>query len=223
MTWMLAHTVAPVLACEDTDQALQPLLQIHGTTHTVHEVFLERATHALHKYRITSSSVPTDVSLGEHMGQLAIEAHSADITGTSAAVVRAEVSEQFTSLPGAVGSPAEVVAIGSPMVEAERLEESLCTDVGVERKACPGCGDALLWTDHSDGRYIGGWACDNHQVCRVWRPSSDLSAEDWWRFCCRRCHSDFCIACAGQLVRFLGSEGENAASLFDAGSAHGST
>ena len=107
--------------------------------------------------------------------------------------------------------------------EAERLEESFCTDVGVERKACPGCGDALLWTDHSDGRYIGGWACDNHLVCREWRSFSDLAAEDWWRFCCRRCHSDFCIACAGQLVRCLGSEGENAASLFDAGSAHGST
>ena len=151
------------------------------------------------------------------------EAHSADLTDVSAAVVGAEVSEQFTSLPGAVDRPAEVVAIGSARVEAERLEESLCTDVGVERKACPGCGDALLWTDHSDGRYIGGWACDNHLVYRVWRSSSDLSAEDWWRFCCRRCHSDFCIACAGQLVRFLGSEGENAASLFDAGSAHGST
>ena len=151
------------------------------------------------------------------------DSRAGDQTGVSAGVVGVEVPEQFTSLAGAVESPAEAAAIGPAMIEAERLEESLSTAVAVERRACPGCGDALLWTDHSDGRYIGGWACDNHLVCRVWRSASDLSAEDWWRFCCRRCHSDFCIACAGQLVRFLGSEGENAASLFDAGSAHGST
>ena len=214
VTWMLAHTVAPVLACEDTDQALQPLVQIHGTTHTVHEVFLVRATRALHKYRITSSSAPTDVSLGEHMGQLATEAHSADITGISPAVVRAEVSEQSTSLPGTVPSAADTTAFGSEQAEAQGL------DVSVETKTCPRCGGALLWTDFKDGRYIHGWACDNHRVCDVGGYALDLSAESWWRWCCRRCHSDFCITCAERLVRIHGLHAENTPFVYNAGSAH---
>ena len=198
---MLTHTVTPVLVCEDSEMASQAPEQLHATTRTVHEVFLERAAHALEQCCMTSSLVDTGATSAitpagntptQHEGDVPeTEAHSADLTVVSAAVVGAEVPEQFTSLPGAVDSPAEAAAIGPAMIEAERLEESLSTVVGVERKACPGCGDALLWTDHSDGRYIGGWACDNHLVCRVWRSASDLSAEDWWRFCCRRCHSDF--------------------------------
>jgi len=59
--------------------------------------------------------------------------------------------------------------------------------------------------------------------CGLWRPSSDLSAASWWRFCCLGCHSDFCFACAQRLDTFLGSEDGNATSLCHAGSAHGST
>jgi hypothetical protein len=92
------------------------------------------------------------------MGQLATEAHSADITGTSPAVVRAEVSEQSTSLPGAEQSAADTIAFGSELAEAQGL------DVSVETKTCPQCGGALLWTDFKDGRYIHGWACDNHRA-----------------------------------------------------------
>ena len=139
---MLAHTVAPVLACEDTDQALQPLLQIHGTTDTVHEVFLVRATRALHKYRITSSSAPTDVSLGEHMGQLATEAHSADITGISPAVVRAEVSEQSTSLPGAVPSASDCIAAVTPAPREDC--DGGAEDFGLQRDAPMGALDAPM-------------------------------------------------------------------------------
>ena len=96
--------------------------------------------------------------------------------------------DQFTSLAGAVASPAVPASIGPTVVEAERLEESFSTAVAVERKACPRCGDVLLWTGHSECHCITGLACDNHQVCGVWRTGSDLSAEDWWRFCCLRCH-----------------------------------
>ena len=86
---MLTHTVAPVLMCEDTHQALQAPVQLDDTNRTVHEVFLVRAARALQKYRITSSAVTTDISSDEHMRELRTEAHSADMTGVSAVVVSA--------------------------------------------------------------------------------------------------------------------------------------
>ena len=147
-------------------------------------------------------------------GELPTEAHSAVITGDSAAVVRAEVSEQSTSLPGAVQRAAETIAFGSALAEAEGL------DVSVETKACPRCGGALLWTDFKDGRYIHGWACDNHRVCHVGGYALNLSAENWWRWCCRRCHIDFCITCAERLVRIHGLHAENTPFVYNAGSAH---
>ena len=175
--WMLTHTVAPVLPGEDSGLASEAPGQHPPTSLAVHEVFLDRAAKALEKCCMTSPLVDTGATSAttpagnaptQDQGEAPeTEANSAELTVVSAAVVGAEVPEQFTSLPGAVDSPAEAAAIGPAMVEAERLEKSLSTVVGVERKACPGCGDALLWTDHSDGRYIGGWACDNHEVCGV--------------------------------------------------------
>ena len=214
VTWMLTHTVDPERMWEDAGMTTPALEQVPDTTRAVHEVFLVRATRALQKYRITSSSVPTDVSLGEHMRELPSEAHSADITGVSAAVVKAEVSEQSTSLHGPVQRAAETIAFGSALAEAEGL------DVSVETKTCPQCGGALLWTDFKDGRYIHGWACDNHRVCHVGGYALNLSAENWWRWCCRRCHSDFCITCAERLVRIHGLHAENTPFVYNAGSAH---
>ena len=75
---------------------------------------------------------------------------------------------------------------------------------------------ALLAVGHTGGRAYG-----NHFVGGVWRSGSGLFEEDWWRFCCLRCHSDFCMTCAGQLVEFPRSLGDNAASLLVAVSSHG--
>ena len=145
---MLTHTVPPVLVCEDSEMASQTPAQLQATPRTVHEVFLERAAHALELCCMTSSFVRTDGLTAGRREDPETEAHSADLTGVSAAVVGAEVSLLCTSL-----------------------------DVGVERKACPGCGDALLWTNHSGGRCIKGLACDNHLVCRkgVWLQTSPLN------------------------------------------------
>ena len=67
---MLTHTVTPVLVCEESEKASQAPEQLHATTRTVHEVFLERAAHALEPCCMTSSLVDTDASLGEQMRDL---------------------------------------------------------------------------------------------------------------------------------------------------------
>lgn len=131
VTWMLVHTVAPVLRCEDTRQALQAPAQLDDTSCTAHEVFLVRAARALQKYCITSSAAPTDISSGEHMPELRTESHSADMAGVSAVVVSAEVSDQTTSLPDAAQRTPEASACGSALAEAEGL------DVSVAAKTCP--------------------------------------------------------------------------------------
>ena len=192
MRWMPTHTVVPVLPGEDSGSASEAPGQHAATSVAVHEVLLDRAAKAFEKCRMTSSLVGTGATSAiapagnaptqEQADAPEIEANSEELNFVSAAVVGAEVPERFTALFGAVESPAEPAAIGPAMVEAERLEESFSTAVAVERKECPRCGDALLWAGHSEGRCISGWACDTHQVCGVWRPGSDLSAEDWWRF-----------------------------------------
>ena len=231
--WMLTQTVAPMLPGEGSRLATEAPQQHTPTSLTAHEVFLNRAAKALHECcmksplldRGAASAITLEGNLPtqDQSETLKTAANLSPLTVDSAAVDEVEVPEEFSSLAVAVDGPADPSCFKPPVIEAQRLDQSLSTAVTVVRKACPRCDGALLWTAHSDGRYMSGWACDNHEVCGVWRPGSDLSAEDWWRFCCLRCHSDFCFACAQHLVTFLGSEGENAASLFDAGSAHGST
>ena len=94
----------------------------------------------------------------------ATAANSAALTVVSAAVDGADVPEEFTSLAVGVDRPADPGSFGPPLLEAERQDKSFSTAVTVLRKACPRCSDTLLWTAHSDGRYMSGWACDNHEV-----------------------------------------------------------
>ena len=111
---------------------------------TAHEVFLNSAEKALHECCMTSplldrgatsaitpaGNVPT-----QDQGETPeTAANSAALTVVSAAVVGAEVPEQFTSLAVAVDRPADPGSIGPPVVEAERQDESFSTAVTVVRK-----------------------------------------------------------------------------------------
>ena len=99
----------------------------------------------------------------------------------------------------AAESPAALPIVARAELRAELSQEWISSAVATGRKACPGCNGVLVWSDHSEGRYSNGWACDNHRTCGVWRPGPDLAAEERWRFLCLTCHRDFCKDC-GELL-----------------------
>merc|ERR1711907_870175 len=59
-------------------------------------------------------------------------------------------------------------------------------------RACPDCGNSLVWSDYNGGEYVRGWMCNNVDTCgsRAYTAGS-------FRWYCQRCNNDFCDKCLG--------------------------
>lgn len=59
-----------------------------------------------------------------------------------------------------------------------------------EGPCCPECGDAMIWSNYSEGLYREGWQCNN--VGRCGCNSYNCGP---YRFYCMHCSTDMCLTC----------------------------
>ena len=210
--WMKSHTFHPELRWDTAGVTPKEHEHVPEATRTLHEDFLARATRAREWRCMTSSVFDVGLSSDEAEVRQTMPPRNGDVGVSSAGtLVSQTMPPQECDVQVMPDPSADQTSVATSDIRAVGPKEFSSSEAAGAKfpepsanqparvKACPGCGQVLDWTNHAEGRYTKGWACDNYRSCGMWQYAHELSPPGWWRFHCHRCLSDFCTVCAVHL------------------------
>ena len=209
---MKSHTLHPELRWDTAGVTPKEHEHVPEATRTLHEDFLARATRAREWRCMTASVFDVALSSDEAEVRQTMPPRNGDVGVSSAGtLVSQTMPPQECDVQVMPDPSADQTSVATSDIRAEGPKELSSSEAAGAKfpepsanqparvKACPRCGQVLDWTNHAEGRYTMGWACDNYRRCGMWRYAHQLSPPGWWRFHCHRCLSYFCTVCAVHL------------------------